>query len=447
MSKRIELTLQKDYIDWNLAESVRELAQNGIDAEKDGHPFTMKFIANDAVLRLKTEGIVLKPQTLLVGFTSKRDRDDLIGKFGEGYKLALLALVRLGHQVIIRTGTERWIPTIEPSEAFGGEKVLVINVEEGLDHIPNLEISIQGVWTSDWEEIQTHFLFLDPPSPEKILSGWNGSEILLEEKYQGRIYVGGIFVEKIEKYRYGYNFLPNQIALDRDRRMVNAYTLADLTSLSWGQRKYENEREKDLFWNLLITNAMDIRNAGPSWSHDRSIGKEMALRFQLLYGDKSIPVEYAEEATKLASYGFQGVVVPNALCDMIGNYLPTFRHVVNDMQNIVEEYIAFENLSETEKTNLKWAFGLLIGEYASIKGVTHIAKLRMPNISGFQVNSQITLNRDILENRKLLLRVLIHELAHLLSGATDGTVEHADSIQELWSNLSFPLLQGLSHAA
>jgi len=63
------------------------------------------------VLRIENEGAHLSREALLFGTTSKMGRADLIGKFGEGLKLGVLALVRAGRPVTIRSGSEVWNPT------------------------------------------------------------------------------------------------------------------------------------------------------------------------------------------------------------------------------------------------------------------------------------------------------------------------------------------------
>ena len=112
---KIPLSIEADYLpEWGAWEGIRELVQNGKDAEVQLDA-PLKVTHKNQTLVIENEGASMERRALLFGSTTKTGRDDLIGKFGEGLKLGMLALVRAGRPVKIRVGGEVWIPTIEKS--------------------------------------------------------------------------------------------------------------------------------------------------------------------------------------------------------------------------------------------------------------------------------------------------------------------------------------------
>jgi hypothetical protein len=105
--------------------------------------------ADTSTLIITNEGATLPREAMLFGHTTKIGQGNLIGKFGEGLKLGMLALVRAGHEVKIRSGSEVWLPKIERSEKFNAD-VLVIYIETGRQPKDRVQIEVSNVTKEDW---------------------------------------------------------------------------------------------------------------------------------------------------------------------------------------------------------------------------------------------------------------------------------------------------------
>lgn len=149
---KIELTIKTNYLpNWGAYEGIRELVQNGQDAKTEfGASFDVTYRKDASTLVLTNDGCTLPHEALLFGHTSKDGRGDLIGKFGEGLKLGVLALVRSEHAVKIRSGSEVWVPAIERSERFNAD-VLVFNIASGREQKNRVQVEIGNVSEGDWE--------------------------------------------------------------------------------------------------------------------------------------------------------------------------------------------------------------------------------------------------------------------------------------------------------
>lgn len=57
-------------------------------------------------------------------------------------------------------------------------------------------------------------------------------QIITDEKYAGKMFVNGLPIFKDSKFKYGYNFKPQYVNLDRDRKSINIRDLKRITALA-----------------------------------------------------------------------------------------------------------------------------------------------------------------------------------------------------------------------
>jgi hypothetical protein len=62
-----------------------------------------------------------------LGFSSKTNQEHLVGQFGEGLKVGILAMIREGKQVTMETGSELWTFGLFMDENFA-EEVLGVSI-------------------------------------------------------------------------------------------------------------------------------------------------------------------------------------------------------------------------------------------------------------------------------------------------------------------------------
>ena len=239
MSK-YELSLAPDYVpEWGVVEAVRELFQNAID-QQTTLPDNAMFFNYDAEKQLLSVGnknSALEVKTLLLGSTTKANDSKTIGQHGEGYKVATLVLTRLGKVVTFYNygAREVWRPRFVKSRRYGTQ-VLTFFVDKKYiwQSVPdnNLLIEIEGITPEEYAKIVESNLHLQDVGD--VIETPRG-RILEDEKFKGKVFVNGLFVCKYEPYQYGYDFKPEYIKLDRDRKLVSDFDLQWLSSIMWAQ--------------------------------------------------------------------------------------------------------------------------------------------------------------------------------------------------------------------
>lgn len=437
---KIEMTIGKNYVDWSLWEAIRELMQNGLDAKKDGHEFSVTYVEKDKMVRLVTKGATLEPRTLLVGYTSKRGRTDQLGRFGEGYKLALLALVNSGHRTVIRTGADKWVPEVAPSEKFGGEMVLVIDVQKGVVKERNaIEIEVADVEPADWESLQRKLLFLLAATDTVATSK---GAVIFDESKRGHIYVGGIFVQQVGNYVCGYDLPPNVAKIDRDRRLIDGWDLSNVTATIWNEAVDLRPDLIEMVDRLMRENKPDVEHLRYTWNTGNKLREKMAARFRETFGENAIPVRQPQEMEEAAFYGKRGIVVPEAMLEVLKEETGTINTVKSDSKNLISATFGVSDLTTEESDVFLKAFALAsLGAPDVPLSRFRIAEFKDPSLHGLRENEHILVGRQMLKTVKDTLETLVHEMAHERSKSGDATIEHQKVIEEMWSTIVMSLVE------
>jgi len=437
MGKRYELSIKANYLPgWGLWEGVRELIQNARDAELQFNaPMNVSFakrIRNKqetGALVIINRDTILPKESLLIGHTTKDGHDELIGKFGEGLKYGILALLRLGVEIKIRNGTEVWLPRIDRSEKYNAD-VLVFDVTSGHKDERRVQFEVVGLDSSDWDDIKNKLLFLDNEYPNNI--SVEGGKIITDPAYCGKLFVKGMFVAFDSSLSFGYDF--DHADIDRDRRMINS--LHDSTShlLSKAVNK---GCLSDKVYEILKTGSGEASYVS-SYNLNQTGRKAIADAF-LLENPGAVAVENSSQVAELEVYNIKGVVTSWNLRGIIEGEIGSSNAKLNDLRkSSVKEY-SFNELSGSEKDNLRLAVNM-VSRAMKVVGDLDLNIDRV-NIVDFSKNDMlgtynietgnIRIAKKILSDKGNLLYILIHEAAH--SHGYDGSISHERAIGQLTS--------------
>ena len=264
---KYELSLVKSYVqEWTAEDAIREIIQNAIDESNrvEDNAMSVEYDPGEKTLIISNKKSVLTHDTLLLGNTSKATDDNMIGKFGEGYKLGILVLTRENHPVTIQNYglKETWTARFVNSRRWKDEVLTIFTEKSQIWSKPthnNLSFVISNVDQGMYDEVVKKTLFLKDiytgAYVEDNYKKTSYGNILFEESEKGRVYVNGLFVTILEDLKYGYDIKARYIEIGRDRNLIDSYKITKYTTLMWMEIQ---DDFKDEIFELAYSEALDF---------------------------------------------------------------------------------------------------------------------------------------------------------------------------------------------
>lgn len=320
---KFELPISTSYVpNWGVVEAVREIFQNAVDNEIENPENKMSWNFENDVLTISNKTSLLEARSLLLGESSKRDNKETIGQHGEGYKIAFMVLLRNNKKITVFNygAREVWEVRLVKSKKYCGELLTTVFVDKqtAWKKVPNndLSIVIEGITIGEFDTIVDKNLTLQKEiMPENFTEQWvftgnKGNRILLSPSESGNIYVKGLFVCKNEKLKYGYDFLPSVIKLDRDRRLVDTFYLFWEASVLWQEAVAKgDETLKERFLDLYNNKTGDVQYVKDITTYINPVANLVAESFYKENGEDAVPVTSNSEYEIIKKNGIGTPVV------------------------------------------------------------------------------------------------------------------------------------------
>lgn len=428
---KIPLSITAQYQpNWGVWEGVRELVCNARDAEVEFNaPADVSWYVDKnkvGSLRIKNTGVVMPYEALLLGHSTKMNRSDTIGQFGEGFKIGVLALVRAGLQVKIRNGSEVWTAAIERSDRFKSD-VLTFDIQAGRKNEERVLIEVSGFEADVWDSLKERFLWLQRLKDDAYVKSYSGT-ILLDEKYRGMLFMKGVFIRKMKDLVYGYDLA--QGSLNRDRDIVETYTLRWELKKIWEESVSMRPDLLNMYYKMLEDDAEDIRGVDRFNVNDKTLAA-LVQKFKDSYGDNVIPVKSMGESQEASFAGKRSVVVPERLKSLLDLKIDGIEKVREELAESTTKSYSWSDLSEPQRANLQRAMGLIseVEPRYTLDNV-EIVDFRDKSLKGIYKDGKIQIAASELEKLPTATMALIHEFSHEYGG--DGTREHTLAVQNIW---------------
>lgn len=355
MSK-ISLTIDAGYCEgWGAWEGIRELISNAKDAEDmdPRHVMETHHSPKTARLTIRTRNVTIDPAALLVlGRSSKRGRD-VRGRFGEGFVIGCLALTRAGHAVAFRNHDLSWRCVFEAADSdhpLAGNELLTF-YSRSITRTEDFEVTIEGVTQDVWDALRPLFLFMTPPPPKETVKVDQGTLILTPDR-KGMVFARGVFVRRFDNLECGYDL--NEVRLDRDRQMIDEWTLHDTLSDLWQSVLARDSTSND----ELARRAYDLVKGGSDetrhfrWRTDDKLVNTMRQQFTAEHGDEAVPVTTMSEARELETLGAKPVVVNDTLKELLAKTGLSAAGAKAEMEGRVTARLLPSQLDDAERAAL-----------------------------------------------------------------------------------------------
>lgn len=316
-----ELTLTASYVsDWTFNDAIRELIQNGIDQEvlDPNNKFDMKYDYDTKILCLISPKSKLSINTLLLGKTSKANNKDTVGQFGEGYKIAALVLNRLGKTFTIYNNEKKqiWNSRFKNSSKWL-EKILAFYVSKFEPTERGLIIEVGNVESDEYESLEDVWLNFEGiyDDVEKIHTKYG--DIIIDEYYSGRVFVYGLAIDYNGSLDYGYNFKPQYIKLERDRKTCDSWNAKIITSKMISEAMLNGDIKPEIVTNMVEQDTDDIYQMDII-SENGYLKKILIEEFDKQNTKPfSIPVGSEEQSKRVKALGGNPVIVQHRVAKII----------------------------------------------------------------------------------------------------------------------------------
>jgi hypothetical protein len=448
--KKFDLNIEKILENWETYHGIREIIANALDEQKLTETEEIKIFKdenNQWHIRDFGRGITIDHFTQNES-DEKINTEGIIGKFGIGLKDALATFDR--NNVKVKIVSKNGEFTIGKSIKVGFEEIITLHIYINPSPAPSFigtEFILSQVTDDDIQKAKD--MFLNFSGEKEIETCTYGT--VLEKKYDiGRIYINNVKVAEEDNFLFSYNITNLNAAI---RKAMNR----ERTNV--GRTAYANTIKSILLncksREVATTLVDDFKNYSNGTTHDELKWidvQEHAVKMLNNY-EKVVFVTTDEIASspdlvdEVKSGGFTMVNIPVNLKDKIqgqsdvgGNVIREFdQFKIERNENFEFKFIQPSQLNQLEKQNynlLDKVLALIGDRPLNINKILISEIMQRDDFSfrpseGLRQGDQIIIKRSVLSDTKRFIAVLLHEVAHAKSNATDATRDFEDELTNM----------------
>jgi len=462
-ARKFDLNIEKILEDWEICNAIREVVANAIDEELLTKSQAIQIIKDgNRNWHIRDFGRGIKYEH----FTQKENDEKLsspntIGKFGIGLKDALATFDRKGVNVIIKSRFGDI--TLGKSEKHDFKDILTLHAYVHEPSHPDLigtEFIVKNCPDLEIEKAKELFLRF---SGERIIESTGFGDVLQKKGDTARIYVNGVRVAEEENFLFSYNItsLTKAIrkALNRERTNVGrtAYT----------------DRVKSILLDCVgkkVAKALvdDLKNFDEGTIHDELQWTDISVHACKLLNSFEKVVFFTpdeliispEIVERAKSDGYEIITIPESVREKIHGSHDISGEIVMDMTQFkVEwnnsfdfEFISEEEMNQSEKEiylQTNRILELIGGKPREVRKIKISKTMRLDDYTLNEANGiwepstgTIIVKRDQLNSLRSYAGILLHEVAHVKSAATDICIEFEDQLTEFLGIIAAKGLKG-----
>jgi len=449
--KEFDLNIEEILEDWGVCDAIREVIANAIDEQVLTKTREIKiFRDSESKWHIRDYGRGIKYKDL----TQKENNEKtgnlyMIGKFGIGLKDAFATFYRKGVEVFVKS--KHSDITIGMSKKHGFKDVSVLHAFISSSSEPDFvgtEFILNGCTDKDIEKAKDLFLkFSDDTIIEKTKFG----EVVEKKGKKARIYINGVKIAEEENFLFSYNIFPTEKirkALNRERTNVgrSAYSgrvisillscknnIIEKSLVDDLKRYQDGTRHEELNWKKIQVHACKLLNP---------LGK-------VVFATPEEHMEASDVEDKAKSDGYEIVTIPGDIKEKIRGAHDISGNPIRDMDQFKKEwdrsfefkFIDEKDMNPKEREIFKMTDMILDfvgGKPKKVKEIKISKTMRTESHSSTEAlglweetTGRIIIKQDQLRSLKEYAGTLLHEIAHVKSGAKDLEREFEQQLTSL----------------
>lgn len=454
--RKFDLNIEKVLEDWEIYHAVREIIANALDEQAltNTKDIEIKNEKNHFVIRDFGRGIRYDHLTQNENKEKLSNPQLVIGKFGVGLKDALATFDR--HNVKIILKSKYGDITIDKSSKYGFDDIVTLHAiisEPSDSNLVGTEVILEGCSQDDIDKAKDLFLRF---SGEETLEKTQYGEILQKVNKIAKIYINGIRVAEEENFLFSYNITSltsaMRKALNRERTHVgrSAYTERVKSILL-------SSNDKNVA-QLLIR---DLEGYQMGTEHDEMKYLDVSVHACKILNTHSnvvfvTPLQLQHNAMSVDNArrdGLEIIVIPETISQKISGERDISGNSMRDLDlyniewnaSFQFKFIKPEDLSKQEfevYSMTPTIFDLIGDRPTEVKDIL-ISETMRRELSGMEAvglwepdKKRIVIKREQLGSLEKYAGTLLHETAHVRSGAGDVSREFEDELTNLLGKIS-----------
>lgn len=448
--KKFDLNIDRMLENWDAFHAIREIIANALDEQMlTGTQEIAIARDGDGLWRIRDFGRGLRHEHFTMNENQEKlDHPGLIGKFGVGLKDALATFDRLGIETRIRS--KFCDVSFDRSEKHDFSDVITLHacISDPSDHaFVGTEFILKGCADEDIEKAKRLFLRF---SGEECLEKTQYGEVLRKASAASYIYINGIRVAEEENFLFSYNITSLTAAIKKalNRERTNV-----------GRTAYSDRVKSILLASSSETVAKalveDLGHFGSGTLHDEMKWTDVSVHASkitnasgnvLFLTDEEImnAPRFVDEAR---ASGRQIITIPSTVKDKLSGQVDTEGNAIQDLGNFVSEwndcfefkFVPPDKLAHAERSvfDMTGRIAGLVGGLPTQVQAVKISETMRPETGGFSEAlglwnaPDIIIKRSELASVERYAAVLLHEIAHARSGATDITMGFEQELTDL----------------
>lgn len=455
--KQFDLNIDKILENWECKHAVREIIANSLDEQAITGCRDLEIYKNGQQWVIRDYGRGLKYEHLVQKENSEKlNTNGLIGKFGIGLKDALATFDR--HRIGVKIFSKHADISIKrlPKNGFYDLTTLHAIIETPSRSIEGTEFHLTGL--EDREVLAAKTMFLKF-SNERIIEKTKYGDVIEKSSNVGNIYINGVLVAQEQNFLFSYNITSIDSVL---RKSINRErTNVGRTAYASTVRRILLNCESEIVGKRL-SDDLGMFSYGKNhdelkWIDVQEHAAKILAKYKKVVFVTSDEIQKNTDLVREASTNDrQVVVIPENLSkkieenntnSAIGNKVTTLTQFVHQRsENFEYRFINPSELTAAEKNIydlIPSIYNLIGGKPLQVHSI-FISETMQKDTTTFdsclglwdRAHNRIIIKRETLKNKESFLGVLLHELAHAISGCTDSTRGFENELTKMLGTLS-----------